>query len=43
LLLKKDDIVDISLPNTHYVYIVLNGKVVLREHSMNNPYELNII
>ena len=41
--LQKEDIVDISLPNTSFVYIVLNGKVVLREHSMNDPFEFNII
>jgi hypothetical protein len=41
--LQKDDIIDVSLPNTSNVHIVLNGKVMLREHSMNNPFDFNII
>jgi hypothetical protein len=41
--LQKDEIIDVSLPNTSNVHIVLNGKVMLREHSMNNPFDFNII
>jgi len=41
--LQKNDILEVSLPNTSLVHIVLNGKVMLREHSMNNPFDFNII
>jgi len=41
--LKRDEIVDISLPGNSNVYIIVNGKVVLREHSMDDPFEFNII
>lgn len=41
--LSKDDILDVALSNTSDVHIVLNGKVMLREHSMNDPFDFNII
>lgn len=41
--LNKDQILEISLPNTSHVHIVLNGKVVLREHSMDDPFDFNVI
>jgi hypothetical protein len=41
--LVKDDIIEVSLPRASKVHIVLNGKVMLREHNMNDPLEFNII
>jgi len=41
--MQKDDVLEVSLPDTSCVHIVLNGKVMLREHSMDNPFDFNII
>ena len=37
---KKEVLV---LPNDKTVYIVLNGKVVLREHKMGNPCDFSLV
>ena len=33
----------IVLPNNQTVQIVLNGKIVLREHNIENPSKFNIV
>ena len=38
---KKGDLV--ILPSDEQVYIVLNGKVVLREHKLNDPLDFKIV
>ena len=38
---KKGDLV--MLPSDKHVYIVLNGKIVLREHKMEDPLDFDVV
>ena len=38
---KKGELV--MLPSDQHVYIVLNGKIVLREHKMDEPLDFNVL
>jgi hypothetical protein len=41
--LVKDQVLPVSLRETTDVHVVINGKFVLREHNMNDPFDFNVI
>ena len=41
--LEKDHILEINGVDSDCVYVVVNGKLVLRDHKLNDPFNYNVM